>query len=841
MKKEKWENVSQPAMNPLSVWLRNVLSVVMTSGCLFPGTAFADDYYFDPMLLETQKSGQKQVDLSAFSSDATHPAGEYVVTVVINKKVIAEKKVVFSLDGNGRLQPVFTLALLRELNFDIENIPVLNNLDDNAQIASLSQTIPGSEIKVDLTHNKLILSVPQIALLRHPSGYVDPARWDHGVPVLFTNYTYNTSNSQYDSGDNVERQYLNMQNGANFGPWRLRNYSTWSHNSDSTRWDSINTWLQRDIKTLKSQFIIGESATDGAVFSSVQFTGARLYSDENMLPNSVRGFAPTIRGIANSNAIVTIRQNGYTIYQNNVPAGAFEINDLAPSSYSGDLEVTIEEADGSVRRFIQPFSALPVMQRPGHLMYSMTAGRFRAESSTNSKEPEFIESTVFYGITNSLTLYGGITGSEDYQAAALGIGSTLGILGALSIDLTQAKTQLDNDKNYSGNSVRLMYVKDIPESGTSLSLSYSRYNNEGFFTFADANQRNIDPSYRQKSEAIFSINQNLTDSLSFYASGSQLDYWGYEQQDRNFSVGLNGNIAGISYNLSGQFTEHADRANDRTLFLSVSIPLDRWLSNSQATFRVTDEKSRAAKYEVGVNGSFLDDNRFSYSLKQRMSEESNSNGSTVSGNYRSAYGNVSASYDYSSDSRQHSFGLAGGIVAHPGGVTLSQPLGNAFAVIDTNGASNIRIKNYPGIATDYFGNAVIPYLTAYQENRIALDTTTMPDDVDVKETTKVVVPGQGAAVIANFNAKTGHRVLLALTNAQGDTIPFGAIASNEDQPQQSIVDDGGVIYLSGINSQPQTWQVRWGNGADQQCRFTFSLPDNTQNTAPVIRESARCL
>lgn len=56
----------------------------------------------------------------------------------------------------------------------------------------------------------------------------------------------------------------------------------------------------------------------------------QLASDDNMLPNSQRGFAPTVRGIANSSAIVTIRQNGYVIYQSNVPAGAFEINDLYP-------------------------------------------------------------------------------------------------------------------------------------------------------------------------------------------------------------------------------------------------------------------------------------------------------------------------------------------------------------------------------------------------------------------------------------------------------------------------------------------------------------------------------
>ncbi len=49
-----------------------------------------------------------------------------------------------------------------------------------------------------------------------------------------------------------------------------------------------------------------------------------------------------------SNAHGEIRQNGNTIYETNVAAGAFGINDLYPTGYGGDLEVRVTEADGSV-------------------------------------------------------------------------------------------------------------------------------------------------------------------------------------------------------------------------------------------------------------------------------------------------------------------------------------------------------------------------------------------------------------------------------------------------------------------------------------------------------------
>ncbi|ARV75677.1 hypothetical protein A8140_23765 (plasmid) [Vibrio campbellii CAIM 519 = NBRC 15631 = ATCC 25920] len=80
-------------------------------------------------------------------------------------------------------------------------------------------------------------------------------------------------------------------------------------------------------------------------------------SDEKMLPENQRGFAPTVKGIANSNAQVSIRQNGSLIYQVYVPPGAFIIDDLYPTSFGGDLDVTITESDGSTRSFKQPFSS----------------------------------------------------------------------------------------------------------------------------------------------------------------------------------------------------------------------------------------------------------------------------------------------------------------------------------------------------------------------------------------------------------------------------------------------------------------------------------------------------
>ena len=47
--------------------------------------------------------------------------------------------------------------------------------------------------------------------------------------------------------------------------------------------------------------------------------GARMYSDDRMLPMGSTGYAPVIRGVANSNAKVSVTQSGNKIYETSVP------------------------------------------------------------------------------------------------------------------------------------------------------------------------------------------------------------------------------------------------------------------------------------------------------------------------------------------------------------------------------------------------------------------------------------------------------------------------------------------------------------------------------------------
>lgn len=256
------------------------------------------------------------------------------------------------------------------------------------------------------------------------------------------NYSF-TGSQDHDIDENrtENSEYANLRHSINIGAWRFRNYSTSNHDSDGQNsWDSAYTYVSRDIEFLKGQLIAGENNTPADVFDSISFKGVQISSDDDMLPDSMKGFAPVIRGVAKSSAQVTVEQNGYTIYKTNVPAGPFAINDLYPTGGSGDLYVTIKESDGSEQHFIVPYASVPVLQREGHLKYDLTVGRTRS-SDTHSAQQNFAELTALYGLAGGITAYGGIesTLSNDvYHAALIGTGLNLGDLGALSLDVTNS-------------------------------------------------------------------------------------------------------------------------------------------------------------------------------------------------------------------------------------------------------------------------------------------------------------------------------------------------------------------------------------------------------------------
>ncbi len=796
--------------------------------------AFADDY-FNPNALEVTGENKSNVDLSQFANAGGQLPGSYLVDIYLNNNKVESKNLNF-IQNDGRLQPELSVQMLKDLGVRMEAFPAFAHLPSDGLVTPIGHFIPGATSELLFNQQRLNISIPQAALNSTARDAVDPALWDEGLPALMVNYNFSGSNNRSTGhSDNDSSKYLNLRSGANLGAWRLRNYSSYTHSDKSgDNWNSIDTYVQRDIQFLKSQLTVGDSGTASDVFDSIPFKGVQLASDDSMLPDSLRGFAPIVRGIAQSNAQVTVRQNGYVIYQTYVPPGAFTISDLYPTSSSGDLEITIREADGNERKFTQPFSAVPIMQREGHLKYTLTGGKYRSNVN-GALKPQFLQSTLIYGLPRSTTLYGGGLASDQYQALALGVGHGFGSFGSISLDVTAAKTQLRDDGiTHNGQSYRFQYAKDIKLTGTSFTLMGYRYSTSGYYDFQEANENSAPGSddvryrYNKRSRAQININQSLDTFGNIFLTGYQQDYWHTAGYERNLSAGYNLSYNSISYSLSYSYIQSASsQDNDRMISFSVQVPLSKWLPNSWANYSLNSSKQGNTSQQAGISGTALAGNNLSYNLQQSYANQGRGGSGSASMDYRGAYGEVTTGYNYGQDSQQINYGLQGGIVAHPYGVTLSQPLGDTAVLVRAPDAGGVSVENNTGVSTDWRGYAIVPYASTYRKNRIALDTQTMGSDIDIDNNTQTVVPTSGALVLANFHTRVGSRVLLTLLY-QGRPVPFGATAAlhqpDENVPNTGIVDQSGQVYLSGA-PQKGLVQVSWGRSEKAHCQASFTLPE----------------
>ncbi|MFT1843819.1 fimbria/pilus outer membrane usher protein, partial [Vibrio cholerae] len=81
-------------------------------------------------------------------------------------------------------------------------------------------------------------------------------------------------------------------------------------------------------------------------------------------------YAPEVTGVARTNAKVVISQQGRVLYETQVASGPFRIQDIN-DAVSGQLDVRVEEQDGSVQAFRIDTASIPYLTRPGTVRYKV--------------------------------------------------------------------------------------------------------------------------------------------------------------------------------------------------------------------------------------------------------------------------------------------------------------------------------------------------------------------------------------------------------------------------------------------------------------------------------------
>ncbi|MBA7931401.1 fimbrial biogenesis outer membrane usher protein [Klebsiella sp. RHBSTW-00215] len=815
--------------------------------------------YFNPHLLEVNETGATAVDLSYISQE-TVPPGKYNLDVYLNDKFITSESIVFKPQNEGddsSVQPCISVAQLKEWSIKTEDYPELTVAGSGC--AKLS-AIPGWETAVQLSHQRVDFTLPQVAMLHRPQGYVPESRWQQGITAGLFNY--NLSGQKTDprhGGESTSSQFVSLQPGLNVGPWRLRNYSTLNHNNDGNQWDSVYSYISRDIHALKGQMIMGQTYTSSGVFDSISFTGLQLNSDKEMLPDCMNGFAPVIKGIARTTADVTVYQNGYSIYKTTVSPGAFEINDLYPTGSAGDLYVTVKESDGSEQSFVVPFASLAILQREGQVDYSFSSGKTRSGSS-GGKEYNFLQSTVAWGALSNVTLYSGFQQLEDkYSNLLLGAGFNLGSVGALSFDASQSvadikeKPASDKTSSSEGQSYRVRFSKDFPLTGTNFSVAGYRYSTHGYYSLqnfidnANSYSGCCSSTGRTKDRFDASASQVFSGYGSLSLSLVSESYWDNSRME-SLGVSYSNTFGRVSYFINYSYNRNVQStsqnsdsspSSDNIISLTVSVPFGADMS---ANYNMNSSRKGDTTHSLGLNGAALTDRSLNWNVQEGYNANDRSTSGNVNLNYQGSKGEVAAGYGYDSYSSHYNYSLRGGMVAHSGGVTFSRYLGESVALVEAPGVSDVAVRGQTNVMTDSAGYAVVPFVRPYHENNLSLDEQQV-SGAEIDNIVRTVVPTRSAIVKVKYDTWIGYKAMMTL-RFQNKEVPFGAIVSLNDEEQDvkdsrsTIVGDAGQVYLTGLPVKG-ILLVKWGDKNNAQCRFNYDL-SGSKSTDDIVFYQANC-
>ncbi len=799
-------------------------------------------YIFNPSLFKGGEFDQSALE-KLIHPDAIAP-GDYKLDVYVNQSFIGNYPIAFVADNNEVL-PCISTDLIRDIGF--KEISEINNGSEK-RCYFISTVSPQAKSKTDLSIFKLSIVVPQALLKTRPRGYVNPDNYDTGVNIGFANYITNYYHVSY-SDNNINNQdsaWLSLNGGLNIATWQYRQLSTatWSE-KDGYTWNNIRSYVQRPIPVMNSQFMAGQLVTNGRFFSGMNYNGVNLSTSDAMLPDSMRGYAPVVRGIATSNARVTISQNGQNIYQTTVPPGAFEINDLYPTNNSGDLQVQVTEADGTVKTFMVPFSAVPESMRPGISHYNLAIGHTR----NTQKKASFADAIYQRGLTNAITANSGVRIAQDYLAAVLGTVYTSSI-GAVGMDATFSHAKLPAN-SYEGWMGHVSWSKSFQPYGTTVSLAGYRYSTSGYRELTDIlGMRYYDSDVNnwmsftnsQRSRFDITLSQTMGSYGNLFITGATQDYRNGRARDTQLQFGYSKGFShGINMNLSvtRQRTGSYYDAGTMETATSVSFSIPLFESSPRGVSLSTSyshSSNSGDQYQTTASGMLDKSQATSYSLSALRDMEYNQ--TTFSGNLQQRLPKLNLGLNASAGKGywQAAGNAQGALAIHSGGVTFGPYLGDTFALVEAKGAEGAKLFNSSQTTIDSSGYALLPSVTAYRYNNISLDPQGMEGNAEVLDSQKRIAPVAGAGVKVKFRTRTGTALLIKTIMEDGNNLPMGSEVYNAKSEVVGITGQGGQVYVRVEQTRGKLWVGR----ESKQCVISYDLA-NMNVKVPLISLTARCI
>ncbi len=559
---------------------------------------------------------------------------------------------------------------------------------------------------------------------------------------------------------------------------------------------------------------------------AVRLGGGQVSSDFGLRPDLVTYPLPVLSASAAVPSTVDVMVNGIRQFSEPVEPGPFAVRTLPVVTGAGEIAVAVVDALGRQTLVTLPFYASAALLRPGLASYSLEAGAVRQDYGlrTDHYAGSAMSGSLRYGLTDWLTLENHAEATDALGLLGGGAVVKLGSLGVINAAASASTARGDlaaGPGGATGGLVSAGFRRAARDLSFSVNASFAT---AGYRDIAAASGTPVPRSTlnaslgyqlgRWGSVGVGYIDQVPGTGVARGLASQPANAFFTNQPVTLVTASYSIPVAGVA---SFYATGFKDLRDDRNYGVAIGLSFAFGPAASASTGGSLDNGRAGASLDVAK--SALVQNDYGYRLHdqegvapQRMAEAE----------FLSPWGRVTGGVDQSPGQGAVRAGASGALAWTAGHAFASDQIGDSFAVVSTGGVAGVPVlyENRLVGETDSSGHLLVPSLLSYQNNRLAVDTTRLPADIDVGQTAVLLRPPDRSGVVVDFHIRKVHAALLTLRDGDGKPIPLGSVArvaGAEDQP----VGYDGEAYVTGLQPSNRL-QVVLPSGASCTAQFAYT-------------------
>lgn len=803
---------------PKPLWFYLGLGIVPVAAAQGAATAVASD---DAVVFDGEALRRRGLDpaLAAYFKNATRfLPGVQWVELQVNGRSRGRSRATF--DAAGEL--CATRSLLEAGHVQLPREPALR---DAAQgCIDLVALHPQAQVKLHPATAQVALLLPASALRETHAG----VEFQGGGTAAMLNY--DLLGLRGESAARVNR-YLSASTeaGLNVADTLIRSRQTFTSYNGRAHFQPLQTYAQRTFAEHAGSAQVGQINLLGSAFAGTAFTGAQWFPEAALRANGAAGVQ--VQGIANGPARVEVRQAGALLHDTLVPAGPFTLPGIVPLDGRNDLQVTVIEEDGQRRSFTLPASALS-RSRPSTPGLALAAGKLRTFSQDQAPEPWLLTASQGWALGRDSLLSGGLMASDHgYQAGAFTLGTPLSPETSLHLHGGVARVQRED---LAGSRLGATLNNRLSEQLTS-TLNWQGQTRD-YRDVADAVRRAQDDDSlgRQRQQAGLSLGWAAPRWGSYQVGQAWSQTWnGHRSQ--HVHAGWSHKWAALSVNLNVQYSLGSAARRDTSAMLGVSLAL-----GGQRNLRGSaSQRNGQARLDSSYSARFGQSGHYRVSAAEDLTAARQSFSSQV--DWSSARSRQLLGYSYADPSSQSYSGqLAGGLAWHSGGVTFSpQALGDTYLLAKVGELPGVELQTSNGsVWTDRRGHALIARVNPYQPTAVTVQTAGLARHVDIDNSYQAITLGRGSVQRLDFAVSVTRRLLLHITDSQGQALAKGLTLADQSGAYVTSVGNDGKAYLNQYSA-ASALRVQYAPG--QFCEVQASVPEQPDPDAYYETVAAVCV